>query len=719
MEEGSRTVSKEIVLQIARALHIRSEQVTVAIQLLEENTIPFIARYRKEQTQGLDEEKLRQVKERYLYLKQLEKRRGEIQKKIKEQGQLTHALAQKIAQASQLQTLEDLYLPYRPKRATRASIAREQGLVSLAQFLKLHTEIESKEEAKKYVCPDKNIFHVDVALQGAMDILAEELAENAAVRKGLREYVWNQGVLVVQAKDPTISSTYDMYSDYQEKLSRMPAHRILAINRGEKESFLKVKIKLDELAILTRLAGTLPKGCVNRYLEEMIRDSYKRLLFPTIMREIRAKLTEQAEEKSIDVFSNNLKHLLLQPPIKGKVVMGVDPAFRTGCKLAVVNETGKCLEVQVIYPTPPMNKVAEAKETFLNLCQQYSVEIVAIGNGTASRETELFVADALKEVTHPLHYMIVSEAGASVYSASQLAREEFPDLDVSYRSAISIARRVLDPLAELVKIDPKSVGVGLYQHDISEKKLSQSLEAVVESVVNYVGVNVNTASVELLQYVAGIHRGLAKKIVAFREKNGRFYQREEIQHVPRLGSKTYEQCIGFLRIYQGTQPLDQTAIHPESYGVARRLLKELKLTEKEIGRGNFSMDFKQVDVAQMAKKMGCGCLTLTDILASLSRPGRDPREKWPAPILRSDVLRLSDLCVGMHLQGIVRNVVTFGVFVDIGLKDDALIHISQLHRRCIRDPIAQVCVGEVVDVVIDKIDLERGRVNLHMAASVV
>ncbi|MBA4496003.1 Tex family protein [Paenactinomyces guangxiensis] len=700
---------------VAGELSLKVSQVKTSVELMEEgNTIPFIARYRKERTGELDEEQLREIEERFQYLSQLNKRKEEIIRLIDDQGKLTDELKQKIDQSTRLQELEDLYLPYRPKRKTRASIAKEKGLEPLAkQLLRLTDEQEIEETASEYINEELGVETAEMALQGAMDILAEELSEDAEIRKWVREYTWKTGLLVSKAKDPEQRSVYEMYYDYSEPVHKMPSHRVLAVNRGEREEILKVKITVEEEPILRRLEKWFPSR-PHTFLKQAAQDSYKRLIAPSIEREVHAAMTEQAEEQAIHIFAENLRHLLLQPPIPGKMVLGVDPAYRTGCKLAVVDDTGKLLHVDVIYPTPPQNKIGESKQKVLDLLAQYPIEIVAIGNGTASRETESFIAGVIKEANRPIHYVIVNEAGASVYSASKLAKEEFPDLDAARRSAVSIARRLQDPLAELVKIDPKSVGVGQYQHDVSQKKLSESLTNVVESAVNYVGVDVNTASPALLQYVSGVSASVAKNIVKRREDVGRFKSRDELKEVPRLGAKTYEQCIGFLRINEGGNPLDKTPIHPESYSVVKQLLTLLGMTADQIGTEECNQRLRQLNVEETAQKCNCGVPTLRDIIEALLRPGRDPREELPAPLLRSDVLKIEDLHVGMHLQGTVRNVVDFGAFVDIGLKNDGLVHISKMSEKFVKNPMDVVTVGDIVDVWVINVDVERERVGLSM-----
>lgn len=703
--------------QIASELNIRPHQVETVIHLLEEgNTIPFIARYRKEATGELNEQVLRDLDERFRYLQQLSVRKEEVLRLIEEQGQLTDQLAEQIQKASQLQEVEDLYRPYRPKRKTRASIAKEKGLQPLAARLK---ELNDRErllgEAAAYVSAEKEVLTPEEAVNGASDIVAEEISDRADIRQWVRRLFWKEGTIHTEARDKSTESVYEMYYDYEEPIKSIRPHRVLAVNRGEKEEILRVHIKAPEEKIMTHIqqkvfgaetSGTLWEG--------VVRDSYKRLIAPSIEREVRNALTEKAEEQAIHIFSENLRHLLLQPPIQNHVVLGVDPAYRTGCKLAVVDETGKLLHVDVCYPTPPQNKLTEAKAIFHRLIEDYGVSLIAIGNGTASRETEVFVAEVIRESPKELYYVIVNEAGASVYSASQLAAEEFPELDVAERSAVSIARRLQDPLAELVKIEPKAVGVGQYQHDVSQKKLNDSLKVVVESAVNHVGVDLNTASPSLLQYVAGVSSTVAKNIVKYRETEGRFKRRDELKAVPRLGDKTYEQCVGFLRIFGGEHPLDQTPIHPESYAYVESLLELLGADDELIGAELLNEQLRKLNYPETAEHLNCGVPTLKDIVEALERPGRDPREELPAPIWQSDVLRLEDLHEGMKLKGTVRNVVDFGAFVDIGLDNDALVHISEMREQFVRHPMDVVSVGDVVDVWVLDVDLRRERVSLSM-----
>ncbi|PTX58873.1 uncharacterized protein C8P63_11455 [Melghirimyces profundicolus] len=708
--------TKERYQLISEELNLAPAQVEAAVQLMEEgNTIPFIARYRKERTRELDEEQLRAIEERNNYLIQLDQRKEEVLRLIGEQGKLTEELAQKIESAVKLQTVEDLYRPYRPKRKTRGSKAREQGLAPLAEVMRrARTEEEVEAEASRFVDPEKGVEQIKDALQGAMDILAEELSDDADIRKWVRDYQWKNGYLVSEAREKEARSVFEMYYGYREAVRKMPSHRVLAVNRGEREGVLKVRVETEgEEQVLERLNQWFGRRS-HRYLREAAKDSYNRLIAPSIEREIRSAMTEAAEEQAIHIFSENLRNLLLQPPIRGKKVLGVDPAYRTGCKLAVVDETGKVHHVGVIYPTPPQNRVREAKETVRSLVEAYEIDLIAIGNGTASRETESFIAELIGELDRKLYYIIVNEAGASVYSASKLAREEFPDLDAAQRSAVSIARRLQDPLAELVKIEPKAVGVGQYQHDVSQKRLAESLSHVVESAVNHVGVDVNTASVSLLQYVSGVNATVAKNIIQKREAEGRYTDRGQLKKVPRLGAKTYEQCIGFLRVTDGENPLDRTPIHPESYEVVERLLKELDSEPGSIGKEELNRKLRAVEVEDMAERLDCGVPTLKDILDALLRPGRDPREELPAPVLRSDVLKLEDLRRGMELKGTVRNVVDFGAFVDIGLKNDGLVHISKMSERFVRHPMDIVGVGDVVDVWVLDVDMERERVALSM-----
>lgn len=718
-EEMKAAVQERIVKRVASELQLPAGKVKTTVNLLDEgNTIPFIARYRKEMTGELDENQLREIEERVRYLRSLEERKREVVRLIDEQGKLTDELLAAIEQAAKLQEVEDLYRPYRQKRKTRASVAKEKGLEPLAQWILAQPrQGDLLAEAAKYVSEDKGVAAPEDAVQGAMDIIAEQLADDAKLRAWLRRYTQEHGIVRTEAKDAEQESVYEMYYAYQEPVRKLPPHRILAINRGEREDVLKVTLEVPTERIHDYMAKQIVKGpsAVRETLTAVIEDAYKRLLAPSIEREVRGEMTEKAEEQAIQIFAENLRNLLLQPPVKGKVVLGVDPAYRTGCKLAVVDETGKMLEIAVTYPTPPNNKIAEAKATFHRLIDKYGVELIVIGNGTASRETEQFVAELIGEMKgRGLQYLIVSEAGASVYSASKLAQEEFPDLDVAERSAISIARRLQDPLAELVKIEPKAIGVGQYQHDVTQKRLEESLKFVVESAVNHVGVDVNTASPSLLSYVSGINATLAKNIVKYREENGKFANRAQLQKVPRLGAKAYEQCAGFLRIGDGSNPLDNTPIHPESYDVVDRLFRELKLELSELGTPRLKEELQRLNAEEMAEKLGVGVPTLRDIVDSLMRPGRDPREELPAPIFRTDVLQIEDLKPGMELQGTVRNVIDFGAFVDIGIKNDGLVHISQLSHSYVKHPMDVVSVGDIVTVWVLNVDVKKGRVGLTM-----
>ncbi|MGX1827108.1 Tex family protein [Paenibacillus taichungensis] len=723
LEPNEETIKAErherIIKQVAKELSLSLKQVRTTSELLDEgNTIPFIARYRKEMTGELDENQLRLIEERIVYLRNLEDRKVEVIRIIEEQGKLTGELKQSITQAVKLQEVEDLYRPFRQKRKTRASVAKEKGLEPLAVWIwGQPKQGDVLEEAARYINAELGVEDAEVALQGAKDILAENIADDAAIRAWIRRYTLDHGMLTSEAKDAEQESVYENYYDYRELAKKMPPHRILAINRGERENILKVGLDVPPEPAHRHMEGQIIKGAsaVQDVLSAVIEDAYKRLIAPSIEREVRAELTEKGENQAISVFSANLRNLLLQPPIHGKRVLGVDPAYRTGCKLAVVDDTGKLLEVAVTYPTPPHNKKREAAEVFHRMIKQYDIGLIVIGNGTGSRETEQFVAEIIQENgDESLVYLIVNEAGASVYSASKLAQEEFPDLDVAERSAASIARRVQDPLAELVKIDPKAIGVGQYQHDVSQKILEESLKAVVESAVNHVGVDVNTASPSLLSYVAGVNATIAKNIVKYREENGRFTNRRQLQKVPRLGAKTYEQCVGFMRIGEGENPLDRTPIHPESYKVVDQLFKELQVALDMLGSKELSVLLSEQQPEQLAVKLDVGVPTLRDILDSLQRPGRDPREEMPLPIFRTDVLKIEDLVEGMELQGTVRNVIDFGAFVDIGIKSDGLVHISQLSNGYVKHPMDVVSVGDNVTVWVMNVDTKKGRVGLTM-----
>ncbi|WP_228469182.1 Tex family protein [Paenibacillus sp. JNUCC31] len=723
LEPNEETIKAErherIIKQVAKELSLSLKQVRTTSELLDEgNTIPFIARYRKEMTGELDENQLRLIEERIVYLRNLEDRKVEVIRIIEEQGKLTGELKQSITQAVKLQEVEDLYRPFRQKRKTRASVAKEKGLEPLAVWIWGQPKQGNVlEEAARYIDAELGVEDAEAALQGAQDILAENIADDAAIRAWIRRYTLDHGMLTSEAKDAEQESVYENYYDYRELAKKMPPHRILAINRGERENILKVGLEVQPEPAHRHMEGQIIKGAsaVQDILRAVIEDAYKRLIAPSIEREVRAELTEKGENQAISVFSANLRNLLLQPPIHGKRVLGVDPAYRTGCKLAVVDDTGKLLEVAVTYPTPPHNKKREAAEVFHRMIKQYDIGLIVIGNGTGSRETEQFVAEIIQENgDENLVYLIVNEAGASVYSASKLAQEEFPDLDVAERSAASIARRVQDPLAELVKIDPKAIGVGQYQHDVSQKILEESLKAVVESAVNHVGVDVNTASPSLLSYVAGVNATIAKNIVKYREENGRFTNRRQLQKVPRLGAKTYEQCVGFMRIGEGENPLDRTPIHPESYKVVDQLFKELQVALDKLGSKELSVLLSEQQPEQLAVKLDVGVPTLRDILDSLQRPGRDPREEMPLPIFRTDVLKIEDLVEGMELQGTVRNVIDFGAFVDIGIKSDGLVHISQLSNGYVKHPMDVVSVGDNVTVWVMNVDTKKGRVGLTM-----
>ncbi len=723
-EEQKKAENKIIIAAIASALSIPVKKVDAAVSLLDEgNTIPFIARYRKEMTGELDENELRAVEEKLQYMRNLEERKREVLRLIDEQGKLTEELRTGIAAAVKLQEVEDLYRPYRQKRKTRASVAKERGLEPLATWLwSQPRQGEPLSEASKYIDESKGVTTPEEALQGAMDIIAEMIADDAAVRSWVRKFTFDQSLLRTEARNAEVESVYEMYYSYQEPVKKLPPHRILAINRGEREEVLRVTFETPTERIHEYIGRRFLKNGtaapVREVLVSVIEDSYKRLIAPSIEREVRGELTAKSEEHAISIFSVNLRNLLLQPPVLGQVVLGVDPAFRTGCKLAVVDDTGKLLEVAVSYPTPPNNKVAEAEKLINGLIDKYGVSLIVIGNGTASRETEQFIAGLIgrrrASAGKELKYIIVNEAGASVYSASKLAQEEFPALDVAERSAVSIARRLQDPLAELVKIEPKAIGVGQYQHDVSQKRLDESLGGVVESAVNHVGVDVNTASASLLSYVAGVNATIAKNIVKYREENGRFLKRTALQKVPRLGAKSYEQCIGFLRIPDAANPLDRTPIHPESYQVVDALFKELNLSLKDIGSEAARTALQSAEVPALAARLEVGEPTLRDIIDSLLRPGRDPREELPPPIFHTDVLQIEDLTPGMELHGTVRNVIDFGAFVDIGIKNDGLVHISQLSDRFVKHPMDVVSVGDNVTVWVLSVDVKKARVGLTM-----
>ena len=723
----------KITNKIAEELNVKSTQVENAIKLIDEgNTIPFIARYRKEATGGLSDEILRNLGERLNYLRNLETRKEEIIKSISEQGKLTDELTVAIASAETLAEVEDLYRPFKQKKKTRATVAKAKGLEPLADIILAQKEETPIEQlAKQYINidslsdedkanKDKVVASVDNAIQGALDIIAENISDNAKYRKYIKKVCYRESTITTKASKPDEKSNYEMYYDFSELVHKLPSHRILAINRGEKEDFLKVSIDKPESKILYYMQKDIIQGKTQftEMLENTILDSYKRLIEPSIEREIRSDLTEKAEEKAIKVFGQNARQLLLGAPIKGKTVMGFDPAYRTGCKIAVISETGKVLDTSTVYPTAPQNDVENAKKTLLDLIEKHHIDIIAIGNGTASRESEMFVSDMIKEVKHDICYVIVSEAGASVYSASKLATEEYPDINVSIRGAISIARRLQDPLAELVKIDPKAIGVGQYQHDVNQKRLSESLTGVVEDSVNKVGVDVNTATPSLLSYVAGINNTIAKNIVKYRDENGKLKERKELLKVPKLGKVAFEQCAGFIRIPDGTNPLENTAVHPESYEPTEKLLEKLGFSTNDLKNKNdlnsLREKLKTVDIKSLSEELSIGEMTLSDIITELSKPGRDPREDMPKPVLRNDVLKFEDLTEGMVLTGTVRNVIDFGAFVDIGVKYDGLVHISEMSDSYIKNPSDLVSVGDIVKVKVIKIDSERKKVGLSM-----
>lgn len=714
--------TEEALLEkITEDLPLQKSAVQRIIRLLEEgNTVPFIARYRKEQSGGADEIQIRTVQESWEYGKQLNERKQEVLRLIEEQGKLTPELQKSINASVKLQEVEDLYRPYRQKRRTRATKAKEKGLEPLAEYIfSQPREGNIRAEASRYLTEEKEVFSEDDALQGALDIIAEWVSDDAKVRTEIRNVTYRQGSIASSKKTKAADDQgiYEMYYDYDEPIRKIPAHRVLAMNRGEKEEVLKISLEMAEEPVF----AFLEKHVIKRfgspsvpYLKQAYEDAYKRLIAPAIERELRKELTEKAEEQAIHIFSENLKNLLLQPPVKGKVVLGVDPAYRTGCKLAVVNETGKMMTVDVIYPVPPKNEVEKSKEKVKKLVDTHGVEIIVVGNGTASRETEQFVADVISELDTDVSYLIVNEAGASVYSASPLGREEFPNLEVEERSAVSIARRLQDPLAELVKIDPQSVGVGQYQHDVSQAKLNDSLKFVVETTVNQVGVDLNSASSSLLQYVSGLSKPVANNIIQRRDEKGSFQTRKDLQEVPRLGAKTFEQAAGFLRILDGAEPLDRTAIHPESYRTAWKLLDQIGARAQEAGSDDIKEKLEGLEVHTTAETLEVGVPTLRDIIEDLKRPSRDPRDHLPAPILKKGVMSMEDLIKGMELQGTVRNVVDFGAFVDIGVKQDGLVHISKLASRFIKHPMEEVSVGDVVTVWVEDVDQQKGRIALTM-----
>ncbi len=710
----------DIIAKISEELGIRRQQAEAAVKLIDEgNTIPFIARYRKEATGALNDEVLRNLYERLNYLRNLEERKETVLASIEEQGKLTEELKNQILAAETMVAVEDLYRPYKPKRRTRATIAKEKGLEPLGGIITLQmikTPLDA--EAAKYIDPEKEVNSAEEAIEGAKDIIAEAISDEADYRTRIRDLTFKKGRVTSTAKDPEAESVYEMYYEFDEPVAKLAGHRILALNRGENEKILTVKVEAPEEEILRYLEKqviTRDNKETTSVLKETVADAYERLIAPAIEREIRSSLTEMAEDGAIRVFGKNLEQLLMQPPIAGQVVLGWDPAFRTGCKLAVVDPTGKVLDTTVIYPTAPQNKVEEAKTVLKKLIAKYHITLISLGNGTASRESEQVIVELLKEIPVKVQYIIVNEAGASVYSASKLATEEFPNFDVGQRSATSMARRLQDPLAELVKIDPKSIGVGQYQHDMNQKKLSEALEGVVEDCVNRVGVDLNTASASLLEYISGISKAIAKNIVTYREENGKFTSRAQLLKVPKLGPKAYEQCAGFLRINDGKNPLDATGVHPESYDAAKKLLERTGHTLEDVKERRLGGIAKKItDYKKLAETLGVGALTLEDIVKELEKPARDPREDMPKPILRSDVLEMKDLTPGMILKGTVRNVIDFGAFVDIGVHQDGLVHISQMSDRYIKHPLEVVSVGDIVEVKVMSVDLKKQRIQLTM-----
>ena len=713
----------DMIIKIASELEVQAWQVEAAVKLIDEgNTIPFIARYRKEATGTLNDEQLRKLHERLVYLRNLEEKKQQVLSSIEEQGKLTEELKKQILEAQTQVLVEDLYRPYRPKRRTRATIAKEKGLEGLANIILLQiTKKSLEEEAKDFLSEEKEVLTVADAINGAKDIIAESISDEAAYRTRIREMTEKEGVLTAEAKDEKAESVYEMYYHFQEPVTKLAGHRVLALNRGEKEKFLTVRVEAPEDRILRYLEKQIIKKDnpnTTDALKEVIEDSYKRLIAPAIEREIRNAQTEKAEEGAMNVFGKNLQQLLMQPPISGKVVLGWDPAFRTGCKLAVVDPTGKVLDTAVVYPTAPTNekKIRAAKDKVKEFIDKYHITLISVGNGTASRESEQVIVEMLKEISTPVQYVITNEAGASVYSASKLATEEFPNFDVGQRSAASIARRVQDPLAELVKIDPKSIGVGQYQHDMNQKKLGETLSGVVEDCVNKVGVDLNTASASLLEYISGVSKTIAKNIVAYREENGRFSDRKQLLKVAKLGPKAYEQCAGFMRIQGGANPLDQTSVHPESYHAAELLLKKLGYSTADITDKKLDgLSEKIRDYKKLAGELEVGEITLRDIVKELEKPARDPRDEMPKPILRTDVLEMKDLTPGMILKGTVRNVIDFGVFVDIGVHQDGLVHISQLtDKKFVKHPLEVVSVGDIVEVKVMSVDLNKKRIQLTM-----
>ena len=713
---------KKIEQIIAEELNIKVQQVENTIKLIDEgNTIPFIARYRKEVTGGLSDEVLRTFGERLNYLRNLEKRKEEVTNSIEEQGKLTEEIVKDLENAMTLAEVEDIYRPYKQKKKTRATVAKAKGLEPLAEIILTQEEAKDiREIATEYINDEKEVKTVEEAIQGALDIIAEMISDNPEYRKLIKQIIYSKGIIKTTATKPEEKSAYEMYYDYSENVNKIPSHRILAINRGEKEEFLKVKIEKEEEKILEKIEKDIIKGETQfaQYLKDTIQDSFKRLIEPSVDREIRSDLTEKAEEQAIKVFGKNAKQLLLGAPIKGITVMGFDPAYRTGCKIAIIDETGKVLDITTVYPTEPQNDIEGAEKELVRLINKDHVDMIAIGNGTASRESEMFVSEMIKKCDHEVLYTIVSEAGASVYSASKLATEEYPDINVSIRGAISIARRLQDPLAEFVKIDPKSIGVGQYQHDVNQKKLEESLAGVVEDSVNKVGVDVNTATPSLLSYVSGINKTIAKNIVKYRDENGKLKERKELLKVPKLGKVAFEQCAGFIRIPEGINPLENTAVHPESYDIAEELLKTLGYGTEDLKDKDKLVELRKklgsINLTETAKALNVGEMTLKDIIDELSKPGRDPREDMPKPILRQDVLKFEDLKEGMILTGTVRNVIDFGAFVDIGVKHDGLVHISEMSEKFVKNPSDIVSVGDIVKVKVIGIDNERQKVKLSM-----
>ena len=716
----------DILQIIADELNVKYKQVENAVNLIDEgNTIPFIARYRKEVTGGLSDEDLRILYERLNYLRNLENRKEEVKNSIEEQGKLTDEIVKALQNAKILAEVEDIYRPYKQKKRTRATVAKEKGLEPLSEALiNQDNKVSIEEIAKKFIDPEKGVETVEDAIAGAKDIIAENISDNPTYRKEIKRYCYRDGVIATEVNEKDEKedkATYQMYFDFNEKVNRIPSHRILAINRAEKENAIKLKIQKPEENIIDFIERDVIKDKNSNYaniLEDTVEDSFKRLIEPSVEREIRSDLTEKAEEKAIKVFGQNAKQLLMGAPLKGLTVMGFDPAYRTGCKIAVIDETGKLLATTTVYPTEPQNKVEEAKKELKSLIKKYNINMIAIGNGTASRESEKFVADMISEIDQEVYYAIVSEAGASVYSASKLATEEYPDINVSLRGAISIARRLQDPLAELVKIDPKAIGVGQYQHDVNQKKLEESLAGVVEDAVNEVGVDVNTATPSLLSYVSGINKTIANNIVKYRDENGKIMERKELLKVPKLGKVAFEQCAGFIRIFDGKNPLEITAVHPESYEKAEQLLENIGYKKEDLKDSEKLKDIKLklsgVNIKDMSQKLEIGEMTLKDIIDELSKPGRDPRDEMPKPILRSDVLKFEDLKEGMVLNGTVRNVIDFGAFVDIGVKHDGLVHISELSENYVKNPSDVVSIGDIVKVKVIKIDIDRQKVSLSM-----